>query len=1095
MRITSRRRAPVLLACLGALVLVAGACTTPTGMPGNTPHNAVIAATPETGPAPLTVELSGAGSSDFGGSVAAWSWNFGDGSPAETGATVSHTFVTQGTYNVTLTVTDNQGATGIAQRQIVVGPGFNASPTARIVALPVSGKVPLTVSFDGTTSSDPDGAIDTYLWDFGDGATSTDPSPTHTFTAAASRIVTLTVVDDGGATATATESIEVVPNQPPAAVAGVASSVVKVNRAASFTSAGSTDADGTVVAYDWDFGDGASSSSASPTHVYTATGDYTATLVVTDNDGDTATSTVAVTVFANPTPTAVIASDVTAGQTPLTVNFDGTDSVDDDPIAGYLWNFGGGTFSTAASPTFTFSGSGVRTVTLTVTDADGATSTTSVDIDVTPIPNVPPTAAAAGSPTSGKEPLVVLFSSAGSGDTDGAIQSYRWDFGDGTSSTQANPSHTYSAAGVYTAVLKVTDDAGGTATATVGVTVTPNQPPTAVAAASPTSLRVGLPVSFSSAGSADADGTFTTSWDFGDGTTSSLANPSHAYDTAGTFTATLTVTDDNGATATATRTITVVANQRPTAAVNATPVFGARPLVVNFSSSASADADGSIVSRSWSFGDGGTSGSANPTHTYNTAGTYTATLTVTDDNGATDSATVAISVILDDDGDTVSPPADCNDNNAAVYPGAPDSLDAAGTDSNCDGADGIASATYFVSAASGTDVPTCWAKASPCATVAQGVARAAAAGKTVVQVTNGSFGAFSIRSGQTVRGGYADGFASRSGTTTVTGTGTGVTADGLTSPATLSDMTVRGGTGAVATGVLVQNSSTLTLQRLVVDSGTPTAAGASAYGVRSLSGSTVAVVDSTVTAKAGVAGAAASGAPGAATSGNDGSRGNDACGASCGGGGGGGGGGTTYGGGSGGGGGSYSSGGGSGNNGAGPSAVCGGGGGCGSLFGCGTNPGGGGGGGAGSAGSGGAAGSSAATSAGATWVAGNGGSGSAGSAGSGGGGGGGGKSASASGGGGGGGGAGGNGGSGATSGGNYGGGSFAVYAHNATLTVTNTTLTSDVGGAGGSGGTGGAAGRGGNGGGGGNKSCCEASGGGGGGAGGGGGGGGGAGGG
>lgn len=175
----------------------------------------------------------------------------------------------------------------------------------------------------------------------------------------------------------------------------------------------------------------------------------------------------------------------------------------------------------------------------------------------------PPIAAASGTPTVGTAPLVVNFSSAGSYDPDGSIAAYDWNFGDGGTSTAANPSHTYNAAGSYTATLVVRDNSGLTANAsvTINVAVAANQTPVAVAGASLTSGIAPLAVNFSSAGSYDPDGSIASySWTFGDGGTSTVANPSHSYSSAGTFTATLVVTDNLGAKATNSVVITVLTN-------------------------------------------------------------------------------------------------------------------------------------------------------------------------------------------------------------------------------------------------------------------------------------------------------------------------------------------------------------------------------------------------------------------------------------------------------------------------------------------------------------------------------------------------------
>src|SRR5438552_4128664 len=177
-----------------------------------------------------------------------------------------------------------------------------------------------------------------------------------------------------------------------------------------------------------------------------------------------------------------------------------------------------------------------------------------------------PVVNASAAPASGVFPLAVDFSSAGSSAVDPAvaIQTYYWDFNDGTSSSLQYPSHTYNAARVHTATLVVTDNNGLSSSKTVAITVsTPNQLPVAKAAASPASGYVPLAVGFSSAGSSDADGSIQSySWAFGDGTTSTLSNPSHTYSTPGTYVAVLAVTDNQGAQGTVS--VTISAKQDPT---------------------------------------------------------------------------------------------------------------------------------------------------------------------------------------------------------------------------------------------------------------------------------------------------------------------------------------------------------------------------------------------------------------------------------------------------------------------------------------------------------------------------------------------------
>ena len=176
--------------------------------------------------------------------------------------------------------------------------------------------------------------------------------------------------------------------------------------------------------------------------------------------------------------------------------------------------------------------------------------------------NIPPVATAAASPASGEAPLDVQFSSAGSGDSDGQIVAYSWDFdnADNSSSSAVNPLFSYQSVGVYTALLTVTDDLGAARTDSVTITVTEpvvNQAPVALVSSDWIAGGIApLLVEFDGSTSSDDGQIVSYAWDFGDGTTGTGDTFKHTYD-AGTYTATLTVTDDEGATGTATLSITV----------------------------------------------------------------------------------------------------------------------------------------------------------------------------------------------------------------------------------------------------------------------------------------------------------------------------------------------------------------------------------------------------------------------------------------------------------------------------------------------------------------------------------------------------------
>ncbi len=174
--------------------------------------------------------------------------------------------------------------------------------------------------------------------------------------------------------------------------------------------------------------------------------------------------------------------------------------------------------------------------------------------------STPLSASASASPTTGNAPLSVSFTGSATGGT--APYSYSWNFGDGTTSTAQSPTHTYSSAGTYTATLTVTDSASPANTATSSATVTVNavgNPMTATASATPTSGQTPLTVAFTGTGTGGTP-PYSYSWNFGDGTTSTSQNPSHTYNNAGTYTATLTVTDSASPANTASSSVTITAS-------------------------------------------------------------------------------------------------------------------------------------------------------------------------------------------------------------------------------------------------------------------------------------------------------------------------------------------------------------------------------------------------------------------------------------------------------------------------------------------------------------------------------------------------------
>jgi PKD repeat protein len=259
--------------------------------------------------------------------------------------------------------------------------------------------------------------------------------------------------------------------------------------------------------------------------------------------------------------------------------------------------------------------------------------------------NKPPVASFTTVPSSGPAPLRVEVDASQSSDPNGSIVDYAWAFGDGQSATGVRATHVYATAGSYQIQLTVQDNKGAASTASRTVTVTASAP-TAAFSAVPSSGVAPLLVTFDASASADADGSIVGyAWNFGDGTTGTGKQVTHTYGSApnfssSDFTVVLTVRDNAGLEGTATRNVTVTAppivppNVAPVARLTAVPSSGNAPLTVAFDGSASTDADGTIASYTWTFGDGQTATGARTQHVYTAPGTYTAVLSVADNAGA-----------------------------------------------------------------------------------------------------------------------------------------------------------------------------------------------------------------------------------------------------------------------------------------------------------------------------------------------------------------------------------------------------------------------------------------------------------------------------
>ncbi|WP_349309732.1 PKD domain-containing protein [Microbacterium sp. MM2322] len=554
------------------------------------------------------------------------------------------------------------------------GQAPNIAPTAQVT----SSLDHLDASFQGSASSDPDGTIVSYAWEFGDGATSTAVNPTHRYASSGDYTVKLTVTDDDGASNTAQVPVSVVANVSPTAQAGWSA----VGLDAAFTSSGSTDSDGSIAAFAWNFGDGQTASTPSPSHRYAEAGSYTVTLTVTDDDGATATRSLDVVVAAptNAAPTAAFTPTVTG----MSVSVTGAASSDTDgTIASYAWNFGDGGTATGATATHAYTEAGEYTITLTVTDDDGATDTETASVTVQ--------APSASTPLLLDEFARTTASGWGTADIGGAwslrttASRYSVSGGSGNlilpkgatvyaDATSVNADRvrvdaTFSvdklAEGTYVAVigrqvgadyyvLRVRISADGTArlfvlrnnsvaigsSFTLPFTIQADQKYHAmfeVAGTSPTSLKAKVWAASATEPTWQREAT--------DATAALQASGRigvFGFLPAAATNDPVTVSFDRIVAMNPDAVAPPTGNAAPTAAFTQTKTG----LTTEVNGTGSTDTDGNIVSYAWQFGDpaGSTATGATASHTYTSAGTYTVRLTVTDDDGATATVTHDVTV-------------------------------------------------------------------------------------------------------------------------------------------------------------------------------------------------------------------------------------------------------------------------------------------------------------------------------------------------------------------------------------------------------------------------------------------------------------------
>ncbi len=474
-------------------------------------------------------------STDTVHTINAWQWDFDNSTGTSSLPSPSYVYGAGGSYNVHLTVINNQGCYDDTVRTFAI----NNSPSALFNVSGIS-CVGNAITFNDQ-SSILNGNITHWYWNFGDGVRDTfavSTSPTHVYQTAGNYTVTLIVENANGCQSTHTEPV-VIGNRPVPDFT-LPGNVCLPGGSAVFTNTSTVTGGGTMT-FTWDFGDATpTSNQTSPTHNYNSTGPFNVTL--TASLGTCAKDTVKIFNTLYPKPVAAFNVDAENCLNTATVFTDVSTSVN-STINTWGWTFGDGGTSTAASPTHTYATAGSYAVTLTVTTDKGCTDDSVRTVVVNPLPTA---AFNVNSPLCATQAVTITDLSVPNA---GVITEWDWDFGDGNTAVRNNGApftHVYATAGNYTVTLKVKTDKGCISILATRPLVIHHLPVPDFTF--PASLCSPGAVLFTN-NTTIADGTLsqvTYGWTFGDNTTSTQTSPSHAYAAGGNYNVTLTATSNNG---------------------------------------------------------------------------------------------------------------------------------------------------------------------------------------------------------------------------------------------------------------------------------------------------------------------------------------------------------------------------------------------------------------------------------------------------------------------------------------------------------------------------------------------------------------------
>ncbi len=544
---------------------------------------------------------------------AAYLWQFGNGATA-TSQNPTITYSTPGLYTIKLTVTNANGCIDTAIQFVNV----TAKPTVAFV-VNNSNQCLNNNNFAFTpTPSNP--AIVSYLWSFGDGTFSTASNPVKTYSAINAYTVKLVATTSNGCIDSSLQTVSV----NPAVQANFNASIDLCTSAVTFnnTSTGTS----TGFPFTWYFGDGTSTQVANPVKQYSSFGSYSVKLIATNRF---CSDSIVKQIFV---PQRVSAQFNVNSATQCLKNNVFNFSVA-NPISGntYIWDFGDTTYSTLPIVSKAYTRIGAYTVKLLVRNSNGCVDSTSllVRVNGTPTPSFIYTS---NYICAGTNIQFVNTTNITTG------VSYLWSFGDGTFSTDYSPFKSFVFGGSYPVKLVATSASGCKDSAFVNVLV--NEPPKPVIATSIVN-RCRNVFNFSNTNAGVAPLTY--AWNFGDGTTSTVANPQKTYAlSSSTINVNLTVTDTFGCTASASTPVNLNFIANTSFSINAL-----QQCFTNNNFQFTNTTTGVPLNTTpfiWYFGDGTSSTSINATKTYAAPGNYVVNLVSISSTGCRDSLSTTVKV-------------------------------------------------------------------------------------------------------------------------------------------------------------------------------------------------------------------------------------------------------------------------------------------------------------------------------------------------------------------------------------------------------------------------------------------------------------------